>query len=31
MNTDKCKACGIKLDCGYLCDDCDIVEGWPNV
>jgi len=28
MSTDKCKVCGVKLDCGYLCDDCDSEKQW---
>jgi len=24
-----CRECDIELGAGYLCDDCDTVEGWP--
>lgn len=30
-NTTNCRVCGVELGAGYLCDDCDIVEGWPDV
>jgi len=23
-----CRECGTRLGAGYLCDDCDTVEGW---
>lgn len=26
---DRCWECGAVLGAGYLCDDCDTVEGWP--
>jgi hypothetical protein len=27
---DRCRECGRRLGCGYLCDDCDTVEGWDE-
>lgn len=27
---DTCRECGINLGAGYLCDDCDEVEGWDD-
>jgi len=27
---DECRECGTDLGAGYLCDDCDTVEGWPD-
>lgn len=24
----ECRECGIDLGAGYLCDDCDTVDGW---
>lgn len=24
----ECRECGRELGAGYLCDDCDTVEGW---
>ena len=30
-NPSVCRECGIDLGAGYLCDDCDTVEGWPDV
>jgi len=27
-DTDHCRECGQGLGAGYLCDDCDTVEGW---
>ena len=27
---DTCRECGCDLGAGYLCDDCDTVEGWPD-
>ena len=27
----ECRECGVELPVGYLCDDCDTVEGWPDV
>jgi hypothetical protein len=26
---DRCRECDVELGAGYLCDDCDTVEGWP--
>jgi len=26
----ECRVCGTDLGAGYLCDDCDTVEGWPD-
>ena len=28
---DECRECGKDLGAGYLCDDCDTVDGWPDV
>lgn len=29
-DTDRCHECGRDLGAGYLCDDCDRVEGWDR-
>jgi len=26
----ECRECGTDLGAGYLCDDCDTAEGWPE-
>lgn len=26
----ECRDCGKALGAGYLCDDCDTVDGWPE-